>query len=57
VELRICMACGLIGCCNSSKNKHATRHFHETGHHIIKDFPGVDWTLCYIDEIYLPEDL
>ncbi len=53
VELRICMTCGHVGCCNSSKNKHATKHFHETGHPIIRSFPEQDWTWCYVDEMYL----
>jgi uncharacterized UBP type Zn finger protein len=54
VHLRICMTCGHVGCCDVSKNKHATKHFHETGHPIIKSFqPGEDWGWCYIDEMYL----
>ncbi len=54
VELRICMICGHVGCCNSSKNKHATKHFMATGHPVIKDYPDRDWTWCYVDEIYIP---
>jgi uncharacterized UBP type Zn finger protein len=54
VELRICMICGHVGCCNNSKNKHATKHFLATGHPIIKDFPDREWTWCYVDEIYVP---
>jgi uncharacterized UBP type Zn finger protein len=38
VHLRICLTCGHIGCCNQSKNKHATKHFKETGHPIIQSF-------------------
>jgi uncharacterized UBP type Zn finger protein len=54
VHLRICMICGHVGCCDFSKNRHATRHFHETGHPIIKSFePGEDWGWCYVDKIYL----
>ncbi len=54
VKLRICLTCGHVGCCDSSKNKHATKHFHETNHPIIKSFePGEDWKWCYIDEIYV----
>ena len=52
VELRLCLTCGHVGCCDSSKNKHATKHFQETSHPIIKAFePGKDWRWCYIDEI------
>jgi chromosome segregation ATPase len=37
---------------DTSKNKHATKHFHSTGHPIIRSFePGEDWRWCYVDEI------
>jgi len=53
VHLRLCEICGHVGCCDNSKNKHATRHFHATSHPIIKSFePGEDWGWCYVDEIY-----
>jgi uncharacterized UBP type Zn finger protein len=35
VHLRLCLICGHVGCCDSSKNKHATKHFHSTEHPII----------------------
>ena len=54
VELRLCMTCGHVGCCNSSKNKHATKHFLSTGHPVVKSFPERDWTWCYVDEVYVP---
>lgn len=51
VHLRICMNCGHVGCCDSSKNRHATRHFRESGHPIIRSFqPGEAWGWCYADE-------
>ncbi len=51
VNLRICMTCGHVGCCDSSKNKHATKHHHATGHPVIKSFqPGEHWLWCYVDE-------
>jgi uncharacterized UBP type Zn finger protein len=54
VHLRLCLECGHVGCCDSSKNKHATKHFHRTQHPIIKSFePGEDWGWCYIDEVEL----
>src|SRR4051812_29007140 len=41
VHLRRCMQCGHVGCCDSSKNKHATQHFHTTGHPVVQSFePG-----------------
>jgi monovalent cation:H+ antiporter-2, CPA2 family len=54
VHLRICLICGHVGCCDDSKNKHATAHFHQTAHPIIKSMePGEDWAWCYADETYL----
>jgi len=52
VHLRKCMACGHIGCCDSSKNKHATKHFHASGHAIVESFePGEDWRWCFADQV------
>ena len=54
VHLRLCLTCGHVGCCDSSKNKHATKHFHATRHPIMQSFePGEDWRWCYVDEVYL----
>ena len=54
VHLRICMLCGHVGCCDNSKNKHATAHFKTSNHPIIKSIePGDDWAWCYVDETYL----
>jgi uncharacterized UBP type Zn finger protein len=53
-RLRICRTCGHVGCCDSSKNRHAREHFHDTLHPIIQSFePGEDWSFCYVDEVYL----
>ncbi len=52
VHLRLCLICGNVGCCDSSKNKHATKHFHATEHPIIRSIePGENWGWCYVDEI------
>ena len=52
VHLRLCLFCGNVGCCDSSKNKHATKHFHATKHAIMRSFePGERWKWCYIDEL------
>lgn len=52
MHLRLCMTCGHVGCCDSSPNHHATTHFHETKHPIIKSFePRENWGWCYVDEI------
>ena len=56
VHLRLCMTCGHVGCCDDSKNKHASRHAHQTGHPIIKSFePGEDWGWCFEDEVFFEE--
>ena len=54
VHLRLCRTCGHVGCCDSSKNKHATKHFHATKHPIVTSLErGEDWSWCYVDEIDL----
>jgi len=54
VHLRECLICGHVGCCDSSKNKHATKHFHQTTHPIVKSFePGENWRWCYVDEVFI----
>ena len=51
VHLRLCMSCGHVGCCDSSKNKHATKHFHGTKHPVIRSLePGEEWGFCYPDD-------
>ena len=51
VHLRLCESCGHVGCCDNSKNRHATKHFHASQHPIIKSFePGEDWGYCYVDD-------
>ena len=51
VHLRLCRTCGHVGCCDSSKNKHATRHFHATRHPVMRSIePGESWSWCYVDE-------
>ena len=53
LHLRLCMECGHIGCCDDSPNRHATKHFQQTNHAIIKSFePGENWGWCYVDEMF-----
>ncbi|WP_243398118.1 cation:proton antiporter [Deinococcus koreensis] len=48
VHLRVCMSCGHVGCCDSSKNRHATRHARSQGHPVIHSAePGETWAYCY----------
>jgi uncharacterized UBP type Zn finger protein len=52
VHLRECMACGEVGCCDNSPNRHATKHNAATGHPIIRSLePGEDWYWCYEDQV------
>ena len=54
VHLRMCLSCGQVGCCNSSKNQHAQKHFDSTQHPIVESFePNEDWRWCYVDETYV----
>jgi uncharacterized UBP type Zn finger protein len=57
VHLRLCMECGHVGCCDSSRNKHASRHFRDGRHPIVRSFePGEDWWWCYADELAFDVD-
>ena len=54
VNLRLCLTCGYVGCCDSSKNKHATRHYHESNHLMIVSYEeGENWLWCYQDEVVI----
>ena len=54
VHLRMCLTCGHVACCDSSKNKHARRHYHSTHHPLVQSIePGEDWAWCYIDQVML----
>ena len=55
-HLRLCLHCGHMGCCDTSKNKHATKHWHETGHAIVRSAqPGEVWAWCYADEVFFEQ--
>lgn len=50
VQLRLCLVCGYVGCCDSSPLRHATTHFEETGHPVMRSFePGESWRWCFED--------
>jgi uncharacterized UBP type Zn finger protein len=52
LHLRLCLECGHVGCCDSSKNQHATKHFHTMKHPLVRSIePGEAWVWCYVDEI------
>ena len=52
IHLRLCRTCGHVGCCDDSKNRHATKHYHATQHPIMTSFePRENWSWCYVDQI------
>ena len=52
VHLRMCLTCGHVGCCDSSRRRHATAHFFATGHPIVRSLePGETWRWCYVDDL------
>ena len=52
MHLRMCLQCGKVGCCDNSPNRHATAHFQESGHPLMRSAePNEDWMWCYADEI------
>ena len=54
IHLRLCLACGHVGCCDSSPNRHATKHFRATDHPIVRSFePGERWIWCFVDQVSL----
>jgi uncharacterized UBP type Zn finger protein len=52
VHLRLCLTCGHVGCCDSSPNRHATKHAASSDHPIVQSFePGEAWRWCYVDQV------
>ena len=57
VHLRLCMICGNVGCCDDSKNKHATKHFHASHHPVIRSLePAENWYWCFVDKLAFEMD-
>ena len=53
VHLRTCQTCGATLCCDSSPNRHASRHAREQQHPVVASAePGERWLYCYPDEVY-----
>ncbi|MEV4544137.1 ubiquitin-hydrolase Zn-finger-containing protein [Micromonospora echinaurantiaca] len=51
VHLRACLTCGHVGCCDSSPYQHATKHFEQSGHPVMRSVqPGETWRWCFVDE-------
>ena len=56
VELRLCVTCGHVGCCDDSEGRHATLHHADTGHRVIRTVePHAHWAWCYEDECLLED--
>lgn len=54
VHLRLCLTCGHVGCCDSSPNRHATKHAAVTEHPLVGSIePGEAWRFCYVDEVVI----
>lgn len=52
VHLRLCMECGHVGCCDSSAGRHASLHYHDTDHPVMRSFePGEAWRWCFADDL------
>ena len=52
LHLRLCIACGHVGCCDNSPGRHATGHFRSAGHPLIRSYePGENWWWCFVDEL------
>jgi len=48
--VRMCLVCGFVGCCDTSKNKHMKQHWQETGHPIFRSLRLAEgWAWCYED--------
>ena len=57
VHLRVCLTCGHVGCCDSSKNRHARRHYHDASHPIVGSWePGETWSYCFADDVMVPAE-
>lgn len=53
VHLRTCQTCGGTRCCDNSPNRHATKHAHSSGHHVIASAePGERWLYCYVEDAF-----
>jgi uncharacterized UBP type Zn finger protein len=54
----MCLSCGNVGCCDDSRNQHATHHHRESGHPLVASIePGDDWQWCYIDQTLVVQGL
>jgi hypothetical protein len=58
VHLRQCLECGATNCCDSSPNRHATAHFHASGHPVMQSLePDQDWAWCFVDMVTMEPEV
>jgi len=51
--LRMCLICGYVGCCDTSKNKHMKQHYEQTGHPLFRSIRLTEgWVWCYADNVF-----
>jgi predicted ester cyclase len=56
--LRMCLTCGAVGCCDTSKNKHAMKHYEDTGHPMMRSIRlDESWVWCYEDNAFFEGDI
>jgi uncharacterized UBP type Zn finger protein len=60
VDLRLCLTCGHVGCCDQSIGRHATKHFQATGHPVMESYKEApegeqEWRWCFVDKMYLED--
>lgn len=54
VHLRTCQECGATLCCDTSTNRHATRHAQVSRHPVIASAEsGERWLYCYPDDAFV----
>ena len=54
MHLRTCQTCGVTLCCDSSPNKHASKHARTSTHPVIASAePGERWLYCYPDDAFM----
>ena len=52
VHLRSCVACGAVGCCDSSVGSHASKHYEQEAHPVMQSIEaGEAWRWCFVDEV------
>ena len=52
VNLRLCLTCGQVGCCDDSPNKHDSKHAKSDSHPVLQSFePEPKWLYCFTDDV------